>query len=190
MTGSNASNFTPLSVGISDSGDFSSYLGRPVQVGDETYVVMQCGVAIASGSQGKQLVTAVTSGLPTWVATICTGQVYNVAGAIPSTLTVAIVSGAYFLALRDSPAHVLATIGALTGAVVAGEPMTPSTGGGLINLFTGSMGTIATGASTLTGLMTSMYALANSPGISLEAGTGIALITGMVKYHAPFRGAN
>ncbi len=63
MPGSNATLLTPLSVGVSDSGDFSSWLGRPVQINEETYVMVQCGAAIASGSQGLQLVTAISSGI-------------------------------------------------------------------------------------------------------------------------------
>lgn len=192
MPGSNGSPFTPLSVGVSDSGDFSSWLGRPVQIQEETYIMVQAGVAIASGSQGKQLNTTISSGIASWSVQLNTGEIYSVCGAIPSTLTTAIASGAYFLALRDSNSHTLALIGSTSGTFV-GEALTPSTGAALINVFTSTTLSALTGvASTSSGLGALFYALRHSPGVPLQAftGTAISITGGCSTYHAPFRGAN
>ncbi len=193
MTGSNASIFTPLAVGTSDSGDFSSWLGRPAQISEETYVMVQASVAIASGSNGKQLATALSSGQASFVVVLSTGDAskYLTCGAIPWTHTGPIAASAYFLALRDSSQHILLTLGATTGAVIAGEPLMTSTGAALINIFTGSNLVALTGvASTSSGLGALFNALGSSPAISLEAGTGVAAISGYVRYRAPFRGAD
>lgn len=193
MSGTYGSNFTPLQVGSSDSGDFSQWLGRPVQIDDETYTIVQCGAAITAGGNGKQLATAISSGVPSFVVAISTGDAVShlTVGAIPWTHTAAIASGAYFLALRDSKQHTLLTIGATTGAIIAGEALAVSTGGGLINIFTGSMLVALTGvASTSSGLGVLFSKLQNAAAIPLESMTGIVLISGSVRYRAPFRGAD
>lgn len=188
MTGSNASNFTPLSVGVADSGDFSSYLGKPIQVGDETYVMVQASAAIASGSNGKQVQTAISAGVGSYVVTLSTGAEALVCGAIPSSLTGPIAASAYFLALRESASHVLQVGGATTGAIVAYEPLKTTTGATLVNVFTGSMLTTLTGvSSTSSGMGVTLYSLIHSPSVALEALTGTAAVSGSVAYHAPFR---
>ncbi len=193
MTGTNASTFTPLLVGQSDSGDFSSWLGRPCQVEEETFVMCQASVAIASGSNGKQLATALSSGQASFVVILSTGDAskYLTVGAIPWTHVGPIAASAYFLALRDSRQHILLTLGATTGAIIAGQPLMPSTGAALINVFTGSYLAALTGvASTSSGLGALFDSIQNTAAISLEAGTGIAAISGYVRYHAPFKGAD
>lgn len=192
MTGSNASPFTPLNVGTSDSGDFSSWLGRPVQISEETYVVLQCGVAIASGSNGKQVVTTVSSGQASWVATLATGIAdYTCCGAVPWSHTAAIASGAYFLAVRDSSQHVMLIRGALTGTMLAGEGLITGSGSDLLNIFTGASGGAMTGvASTSSGIALLMSQYARNCGVCLTADTGIAAVSGWVRYRAPFRGAD
>jgi hypothetical protein len=194
MSGTYGSNFTPLPVGTSDSGDFSTWLGRPVTVGDETLVMVQASVAIASGSNGKQLATAISSGIGSFVVTLSTGGTASnplTCGMIPSSLTGPIASGAYFLAVRDSKQHVAQVIGATTGAIVAFEPLKVTTGALLTNVASGSLLAALTGvASTSSGLGTLFFDLAHSAGIALESLTGVAAVSGMVKYRAPFRGAD
>ncbi len=188
MPGSSASTLTPLSVGVSDSGDFSACLGKPYQVGDETFVMVQASAAIASGSNGKQLQTAISAGVGSFVVTLSTGASALVCGAVPSTLTGPIAASAYFLALRDSSSHVLSVIGASTGAIVAYEPLKVSTGAALTNTFTGSVLSALTGAvSTASGHGTVIYELQHRPAVALEALTGVAAVSGSVAYHAPFR---
>ncbi len=101
------------------------------------------------------------------------------------------MSGAYFLALRDSNSHTLSLIGQSTGVIV-GEPLTPSTGGGLIPIFTANTSAVTTGATGLTGLAATQVLLRHSPGYPLVAytGTALSLTGGPSVYHAPFRGAN
>jgi hypothetical protein len=188
MTGISSSLLTPLAVGTSDSGDFSSYLGRPFRVGDEDFVIVQASVAIASGSNGKQLQTAITAGVGSFVVTLSTGNEPLICGAVPASHVGPIASGAYFPALRDSASHVLSVIGATTGAIVAYEPLKASTGAALVNVFTGSALVTLTGvAATSSGLGTLFYSLAHRPAVALEALTGIAAVSGSVAYHAPFR---
>lgn len=191
---SNGTPFDVLAVGTSDSGDFSSWLGRPHQIDDETFVMVQASVAIASGSNGKQLATAISSGIGSFVVVLSTGGTASeqlTCGAIPNSHTGPIAANAYFWALRDSKQHVLQVIGATTGALVAYEPLKCSTGALLTNLFTGSMLSALTGvASTSSGLGVTLFSLAYSPAKILESLTGVAAVSGMCSYHAPFRGAD
>jgi len=193
MTGSNASGFTPLAVGISDSGDFSSYLGRPTQIEDETFIMVQASAAIASGSNGKQLQTAISSGQATFVVALATGGVsaYLNCGAIPWTHTGPIAANAYFPALRNSRGHVLLIRGTATGAMVAAQPVVAGTGADLINVFTGSAIAALTGeAATSSGIGALLDRWSNAAGVTLTADTGVAAVSGWVQYSAPFRGAN
>ncbi len=192
MTGSNASTFTPLAVGVSDSGDFSSWLGRPIQISEETYTMVQCGVAIAASSQGKQLVTALSSGTTNWVVTLATGIADPMlCGAIPSSLTAAIASGAYFLALRDSGFHQLLVLGSLTGSAAltggcyVGAFLKSGSGATLIDVFTGT----ATSAS-VTGTTLDVHYGLSQCGQALQIQTGTAATAIYCRYRAPFRGAN
>lgn len=192
MPGSQAAFLTPLTVGTSDSGDFSSYLGRPTQVEEETYVMVQASVAIASGSQGKQLQTAISSGQGTFVVVLATGgaSAYLACGAIPSTLTGPIAAGAYFLAVRDSYKHVMLVRGSVTGSVIAGQPCVVGSGADLLAIFTGSLTAALTGvAATSSGLGVLFDGLEQKAGIFLNADTGVAAVTGWVRYRAPFRGS-
>ena len=193
MTGSNASPFTPLSVGVSDAGDFSSYLGRPTQVEDETFITVQASVAIASGSNGKQLQTIISSGQATFVVTLATGGVsaYLACAAVPWTHTGPIAAGAYFLALRNSRGHVMLIRGTATGAMIATQPVVAGTGADLINVFTGSAIAALTGeAATSSGIGALLDRYSNAAGIALTSDTGVAAVSGWVQYSAPFRGAN
>jgi hypothetical protein len=193
MTGTNASLFTPLTVGQSDSGDFSAWLGRPVQYEDETYTAVTASVAIASGSNGKQLQTIISSGQATFVVTLATGGVsaYLNCGAIPWTHTGPIAAGASFLALRDSRGHVLLVRGTATGALVANQPVVAGTGADLINVFTGSAIAALTGeAATSSGIGALLDRHTNRAGVTLIADTGVAAVSGWVQYRAPFRGAD
>jgi hypothetical protein len=192
MSGSNASPLTPLAVGTSDSGDFSSWYGRPIQIGDETYIVVECGAAIAASSQGKQLVTAISSGQATWVVSLATGIADPMlCGAIPSTLTAAIASGAAFLALRDSAKHQLLVLGSTTGSATVtggayvGALLKSGSGSTLIDVFTGT----ATSAS-VTGTTLDIHYAVNNAGYALAIQTGTAATQTWVRYRAPFRGAN
>lgn len=189
MTGPNASPFTPLSVGVSDTGDFDSWLGREVQVGGETYVMVQCGPAIAASSQGKQLVTALSSGVPSWVVSLATGLADpKLCGAIPSSLTAAVVSGSFFLALRDSPNHQMLVLGsatgsaALTGGAYVGALLMSNTGSTLTDVFGA-----ATSASVTGTTLDIHYALSNA-GQCLQIQTGTVATQTYVRYRAPFRG--
>ncbi len=178
MTGSNASQFTPLTVGFPDSGDFSSYLGRPTQIEEETYVMLQANVAIASGSNGKQLQTAISSGQASWVVVLATGgaSTHLACGAIPWTLTGPISSGQYFLAVRDSAKHVMLERGTLSGCIEVGAPLIAGSGADLINVTTG-LGVI-------------FSQLKDTAATCLTADTGVVAVSGWVRYRAPFRGAD
>lgn len=191
MPGSNASNLTPLAVGTTDPGDFSSYLGRPTTISEETYTMVQCGVAIASGSNGKQLVTAVSSGQASWVVSLATGIADPFCcGAIPSSLTGPITSGYYFLALRQSAFHSLNVLGSTTGSatttggVYVGAFLKTGTGSFLVDVNTGA----ATSAS-VTGTTLDIYYAMSSVGQALQIQTGTAATAIYCSYRAPFRGA-
>lgn len=184
MTGSNASTFTPLSVGVTDTGDFSSYLGRPTQVGDETYTMVQCGAAIASGSNGKQLVTALSSGSPSWVVALVTGVGEPLCvGMIPFTLTGPIASGAYFLALSRSANAAAMLLGAVTGGTGgtnSGSYLMTTTGALLTAALTGAV------SSSVTGTTVDIANMANNCGLALTSQTGTPATSGVVRYRAPF----
>lgn len=190
MSGSNASPFTPLTVGQTDSGDFSSWLGLPVQVGVETFTMVKATSAIASGSNGLMLVTVVSGGAGNFAVVLATGaagtaEFYN-CGAIPSSLTGPVAAGAYFLALRDSPGHVLKVTPAVTGGVGGvneGTILMPSgTGSTLVP--------VNTGALTVTGTTGNIENLGRMAGQSLENITSVVIFSASVMYHAPFRGAD
>jgi hypothetical protein len=190
MSGSHGSQLTPLSVGVSDSGDFSAWLGRPVQVGNETYVAVQASVAIASGSNGRQLVCANSGGTGNFVVVLATGAAgtaeFYACGAIPSTLTGPIAASAYFLALRDSPGHVLlvtpATTGGTGGVIEGTVLMAAGTGGTLVP--------VVTGAFTVTATTAMVENVGRKAGQGLEAITAVVAVSASVAYHAPFRGAD
>ena len=193
MTGSNASPFTPLSIGVSDSGDFSSWLGRPVQLNEETLVMVQANVAIASGSNGKQLVTAISSGQASWSVSLATGLADpSTCGCIPWTLTGPIASGAYFLAVRDSNAHVMLTRATLTGTLELGAELVSGTGAELINVLTSYTAPVTGLLSTSSGIGFVLGQLRQKAGIKLEADTTTAVVavSAWVRYKAPFRGAD
>lgn len=183
--------FDALAVGTTDSGDFSSWLGRPHQINEETYVMVQANVAIASNSNGKLLVTAISSGQASWSVSLLTGIADPLhCGAIPSTLTNPIASGAYFWALRDSWAHQLLVVGsttgsaAITGGAYVGAFLNACTGGVLQDVFTGA----ATSAS-VTGTTLDVHRGLSNAGQSLQIQTGTPATATWVRYRAPFRGA-
>jgi hypothetical protein len=190
MSGSNASLLTPLAVGQSDAGDFSSWLGRPVQIGNETYVVCQASAAIASGSNGMQLVTAISGGAGNFIVALATGaagtaEIFN-CGVIPWTHTGPIAAGASFLALRDSPGAVMLVIPAVTGGTGSVD-----TGTTLYANATGStLSPVITGAAGTTGTTTQIDNAAKKAGYSLGALTAVVAVSASVCYHAPFRGAD
>jgi hypothetical protein len=191
MSGSYGSNLTPLAVGSSDAGDFSSWLGRPVVIGAETYVMVRANAAIASSSNGLQLVCAVSGGVGNFVASLATGaagtaEFYN-CGAIPSSHTNPIAASAYFLALRDSPGHVLkvtAPTTGTTGGVNEGTVlMSAGTGSTLVPVVTAAVGAV-------TGVTSQIENLGRKSGQSLENITATTAVTASVAYHANFRGAD
>ncbi len=180
-----------LAVGTVETGDFSSWLGRPHQINEETYVMAQCGAAIASNSNGKQLVTALSSGIASWVVTLATGIADPMlCGAIPSSLTAPIASGSYFWMLRDSPFHQLLVLGsttgsaALTGGAYVGALLKSASGSTLIDVFSGT----ATSASVTGTTLDVHYAMSNC-GQALQIQTGTAATAIYCRYRAPFRGA-
>lgn len=184
MSGSQGSPFTPITVGATDSGDFSSWLGRPSQIGDETYTMVQCGVAIASGSNGKQLVTALSSGSPTWVVALVTGVGEPLCcGMIPFTLVGPIASGAYFLALSRSANAAAMLLGATTGTTGgtnSGSILITTTGALLAAAITGAV------TASVTGTTLDIANIANNCGIALTSQTGTPATSGVVRYRAPF----
>ena len=191
MAGSYGTPLTPLAVGTSDAGDFSSWLGRPVQIEEETYVVVQAAVAIATGSNGKQLVTALSSGQASWSVSLATGLADNACCAvIPWTHTTAIASGAYFLALRDSAKHVMLVRGLLTGAMEVNGLLCTGTGADLINILTGNTAPVTGLLSTSSGIGFVLGQAKAAAGKCLTADTGVAAVSGWVQYAAPFRGAD
>lgn len=193
MSGTNASSLTPLSIGTSDSGDFSSWLGRPVQYQEETFVMVQANVAIASGSNGKQLVTALSSGQASWSVSLATGLADGATcGAIPWTLTGPIASGAYFLALRDSWGHVLLNRATLTGTLEIYAELVTGTGAELINVVTSYVAPVTGLQSTASGVAFVNGQLRHKAGVKLEADatTAVVAVSAWVRYRAPFRGAD
>jgi hypothetical protein len=190
MTGSNASQFTPMAVGTSDAGDFSAWLGRPVQIGNETYVVVRANAAITGGQAGKQLVCANSGGTGNFIVSLATGAAgtaeFYCCGAIPSTLTASIAASDYFLALRDSPGHVLlvtpATTGGTGGVIEGTVLMASGTGCTLVPVITGAFTVTAT-----TGMVEN---LGRKAGQGLEVITATTAVSASVMYHAPFRGAD
>lgn len=184
MTSTQASNFQPLSVGVTDAGDFSSWLGEPVQIGTETYVMVQANAAIASNSNGKQLIAVVSGVNHTFKVTISTGGVLDqplVCGMIPSTLTVPIVSNTFFLALRDSDAHVAQVLPSPFSSVTPAILMV-STGGSLTPVFTA--------ATTVTATQDNVISVKYAPAVGLDTLTTGVVVSGLVVYHAFYRGAD
>lgn len=182
MSGTRSAGFVPLSVGQTDTGDLSAWLGRPAQIDDSVYVVCQAASAIASGSNGKALVSPVTTGTATAapsysVSLSTTTGSKKCCGAIPSTLTGPIAASAYFLALRDGvDALFLTSTGA--SSIDSGTLLMTGTGGDFIMMTTGVA-------------FADLENRAASCGWALTVHTGGSGITGSISchFHAPFRGA-
>ncbi len=187
-------NWLPFSSGSTDTGKVSTnMLGAPLQKLAETYILVQCatGTDIASASNGKLLTStntgigSVTAG-PSYKVVLTTGldEPFCV-GMIPSSITNAISGGSYFLALRDSGAHVgqwiSAVTGGATGGIAAGTLLKTTTGAILAPVFTA--------ATTTTASMDQVISALRSAAVALETTTGVAAISGMLAFHAPFRSA-
>ncbi len=187
MTGSSSTMLTPLNVGTSDAGDFSSWLGEPVQITNETYVVVQAAAAIASGSNGMQLVCALSGTAGNFIVSLATGAAGTAeilgCGAIPWTHTGPIAAGASFLALRDSPGHVMLILAAVTGGTggIATGVMLYANGTG------STLSPVITGAAGTTGTTTQIDNAMKNAGMSLTATTAVVAVSGIVAYHAQFR---
>jgi hypothetical protein len=184
MTSTQASNFQPLVPGSSDAGDFSSWLGEPVQIGSETFVMVQAGGAIASGSNGKQLIAAISGVNHSFRVTVSTGGVLDqplVCGMIPSNHTGPIVSNSFFLALRDSDAHVAQVLPS-PFSVVTPAILMVSTGGSLTPVFTA--------ATTITSSQDNVISVKYAPSVALETLTAGVVVSCLVSYHAFYRGAD
>jgi len=191
MTATYASNLQPLDVGTVDTGDFSSWLGKPIQIGGETYIMVKAVTGgIASSMNGRQLISYVSGGVINWNVAPATGAAgtaeYYCVGAIPSTLTSPITGSAYFLALRDSPGHVLSVKSEVTGGdggINSGTVLMPAgTGSALVPVITASL-------TTITAVTSQVENSGRRAGWALENITSTSIVSASVHYHAPFRGA-
>ncbi len=203
MSGTNQQNWLPIGIGVTDNGvGCQNLLGAPFQFGAETYIMVRCATAtdIASGSQGKLLTTsntgtsapsaftgqaAQTAG-PSWKVVLTTGLNEPLCcGMIPSQMTTVISGGSYFLALRDSPAHVgqvlQAVTGGAVGAISLGVFLKGTTGAVLAPVYTA----VTTTTAALDDVIVGVRAL----GIGLEVVTGVAVVSATVAFHATFRAA-
>lgn len=103
-------------------------LGNLYAMGPSVFRVVKATSAITS-PQYKALVTAVSSGVPTWnVATSTTANDYLAAGVVSVDYVADIAAGAYFLLQVAGP-----TKGVSAAAIAAGVPIGCSTTAGKID---------------------------------------------------------
>lgn len=167
----------PIGVGEAKTDPpFKGDLGKQYFSGKSLYRLVKAAAAIAAGSQGKQLATEVSGGVPTFVVDLNTtrGNFY-VAGAIPSTLTGAIAASAYFLALVAGHDDLVMTSTAAS-AITSGSILIPGTASDLVRAATG------VAAADIDEKVVAYC------GFATEANTGAAAaVTSAAQYRSPIR---
>lgn len=138
-----ASLIPPLPVGTVDTGGFLlADIGKEYLVdtayGTNTYTLAKAvSGGIATASNGKQLFMAFSAGYPLNVVdlNVTSGNQY-VCGAIPSTLTGAIIGSGIFLMLVEGQ-DALTTTATGVGSITSGSALVPGTGANLVMASTG-----------------------------------------------------
>ena len=155
---------------------FKNDIGKKYWIGNNLYRLVKAGSSgIAAASQGLQVETAKSAGVPTWVATLnLTAANYMVCGAIPSTLTGAIAGSAYFLALVDGIDSLYQT-GTAASAITTGSALVSGTASDLVRSTTGVLPADLDQHGVL------------CCGFSLQLNTGTALLAYQTSYRAPLR---
>lgn len=155
---------------------FKNDLGKRYWIGNNMYRLVKAGTGgIATASNGLQVETAKSSGVPTWVATLnVTAANPLVCGAIPSTLTGAIAASAYFLALVEGTDALYQT-GTAASAITTGSALIAGTASDLVRATTGALPADFDSHGVL------------SCGFSLQLNTGTALLAYQTSYRAPLR---
>ncbi len=145
--------------------------------GGNEYKLLKASVAIAAGSQGKQVESVrAADGTPSWAATLCvTAASALVCGAVPSALTGAIAASGYFLALING-VDVLQQTGTAASAITTSSVLVSGTASDLVR---------ATTAVALPGDVAQQGILAC--GFSLTLNTGTTILPYATRYRAPLR---
>ena len=115
----------PLGVGdCSNDANLAGDLGKVYRVGANHYRLVKAAADIATAAK-KVLVTATSSGVPTWsVNTSTTANDYTVVGVVPSTITgrvtsTTITSGDYFLIQCSGNCKIISAAAMLSAATPA-----------------------------------------------------------------------
>lgn len=136
-----SNNVLPMPVGSSVSNaSLASLLGQVYKVesanGTKTYRLAKAAAEITSPAR-KLVVSALSTGLPTWSCNTTTAAAAQPGGLIPSTHTTTIASGAYFLLQTGGPAEAISAA-AIAANVSIGSSTTAGkaddatiTGGGI-----------------------------------------------------------
>jgi hypothetical protein len=127
----------PIPVGtVATDPPFKNDLGRLYVSGGNLYKLVKAASSIAAASQGLQLATALSSGVPTYAVSLNTVAVNPLGcGAIPSTLTGAIAASGYFLALVEG-SDALAQTGTAASAITTGSILVTGTASDLVRATT------------------------------------------------------
>jgi hypothetical protein len=138
----------PFDVGTaSTDANLAGDLGKIYRKGDKTYRLCKAAAAIASAAS-KTLVTAVSSGVPTWsVNTTTSANNSLVAGVVPvgqvdSTGAAGLLSGDYFLLQVGGPAKVLVH----TDATAISTGVSTCTTAGSVDAISGTFAATTPGA--------------------------------------------
>ncbi len=165
----------PIGVGqVDTTGVFAGDLGKVYGIGANLYRVVKATAAIVTATQGQQLATVVTAGVPTWgVAINLVAANYLCCGAIPSTLTGGVAASGYFLALIKGT-DVLQQTGTGASAITTGSALTAGTAGDLVRSTTGALPADFDQHGVL------------ACGFSLALNTGSTILPYACSYKAPF----
>lgn len=166
----------PIPVGqVATDPPFKGDLGRIYPSGGNMYKLVKAASSIAAGSQGLQLSTAFSSGVPTYACSLNTVAAnFACCGAIPSTLTGAIAASGYFLALIDG-VDTLYQTGTAASAITTGSALVTGTASDLVRSTTGALPADFDQHGVL------------CCGFSLQLNTGTALLPYVTRYKAPLR---
>lgn len=149
-----ASTHPPIGVNVvSSDSALSGDLGNVYTVGGKAYRLVKAAADIAAAAK-KVLVTAMSSGVPTWaVNTTTTANDSHVVGIVPSgidagtTTSGTIDSGEYFLVQVSGPATAIAAAAVADNAIVATSTTAGSIDDASATAGVGAIGT-ATAAAT------------------------------------------
>lgn len=166
----------PIPVGEAKTDPpFKADLGKVYFSGNNLYRLVKAAAAIAASSNGKQVATTNSSGVPAFSVDLNTTRGNPlVAGAIPSTLTAAIAASAYFLVLIQGNDD-LAQTATAASAITMGSILIPGTASDLVRAATG------VAAADIDEKVVAYC------GFSCELNTGTALLAYQTQYRAPLR---